>query len=114
MPVSAHFKDRQRWHHLGQDHFPIFTSELVFVVVRISDLLYSIVGVIDSPYLGHHTSMSGGSFPLSGDSVVPMSVKQTRPKRRKSDEDVWDWPDAKIIRTYLDPVHVVLISNPVV
>ena len=81
------------------------------MVVRVSDLLHSIISLIDSPYPGHDSSMSGGSFPSSGDSIVPMSVKQTRPKRRKSDEDVWDWPDAKIIRTYFNLVHVMLISH---
>ena len=34
---------------------------------------------------------------MSEDLVIPVSVKRTRAKRRKSDEDVWEWPDNKII-----------------
>ena len=46
-------------------------------------------------------SMSGKSSSSSGDSVVPISVKRARPKRTMSDEDVWDYSNAKIIGIYI-------------
>jgi hypothetical protein len=50
------------------------------------------------------TRVCGGarsSLP-SGGPVAPISAKDTRPKRRGSDEDVWDYPDVKIIGIPLD------------
>ena len=37
-----------------------------------------------------------------GSLAVPMSVKKTRAKRTLSDEDVWEWTDAKIIGMYIE------------
>ena len=45
---------------------------------------------------GHALGSRGSSTP-SESSAVPISVKKTHPKWQRSDEDVWEWTDAKII-----------------
>jgi len=112
--VVVYFGDHQRWHHLVWGRFPIFTLELVFAAVHVSGLSRSVASLFNPPYTGHDPSTSGGLSSSSGSSIVPVSVKQTRQKRTKSDEDVWDWPDAKIIRTNLDLAGVILTPNSVI
>jgi len=67
----------------------------------VSYLLAFVTNFVDAPWQARQ-STSGTSSLSSGDSVVPMSVKQSRPKRTMSDEDVWNYPDSKIIGTNAD------------
>ena len=53
-----------------------------------------------------HVSGSEGPSPSSRSSTVPISVKKTRVKQKLSDEDVWEWPDAKIIGMHMGLVHL--------
>ena len=53
---------------------------------------------------------AGPSKPSEG-LVVPMSVKRTRPKRKGSDEDVWEFPDTKIIGMYIHLARILFISK---
>ena len=59
-----------------------------------------------------HTLGSGRSSQSSGSSIVPMSAKKMRAKRKLSDEDVWEWTDAKIIGTHVGLTHTPLHSYP--
>lgn len=69
------------------------------------------------PYLHSfvgHVPESRESSQSSESLAIPMSVKKTRKKRTQSDEDVWEWTDARIIGTYVELVHSPSNSNLVV
>jgi hypothetical protein len=57
-----------------------------------------------------HAPRPGESFQSSGSLAVPMSVKKTRAKRKLSDEDVWEWTDARIIGMHTELVHGTLLN----
>lgn len=71
------------------------------MVEQASDLSYFIMTFTHPPNAGR-TSGSRKSSSSSGSSSVPISAKKTRQKRWLSDEDVWEWPDSKIIGKLAD------------
>lgn len=102
MVVLVCFCGHQLWHHFGLDHSRIFISRLVFVVVQVGCFLYFVMTHLFS-LIGHVPGL--GESSSSGNPAVPMSVKKTRAKRKLSDEEVWEWADAKIIGMYVELTH---------
>ena len=67
---------------------------------------------INVPYLGW-VSASGESSQSSGSSIIPTSIKCAHPKRKASDEDVWDYSDMKIIGTKINLCCTFFVSSSV-
>ena len=102
--MSIYFRDQPQWDHSALGHFHISTLEFVSVVVLASELMSLVVDASEWSCLGYAPT-SGGSSSSLETLVVPTSVKRTRAKRRKSDEEVWEWPDNKIIGMYRTRLH---------
>ena len=98
MAVLDRFLGCPQWRHSGLGRYRISTSEFMYLVVQASSSFHFIARFTNSLGAGH-ISGSRGSSTLSENSAVPISVKKTRPKRQLSDEDIWEWTDAKIIGT---------------
>jgi len=111
--VLVHCGDCQQLHRLVQAHFHISILEFVFAVVHASGSLPFLMNHINVPYLGR-VSASGESSQSSGSSIIPTSVKRARPKRKASDEDVWDYSDMKIIGTKINLCCTFFVSSSVV
>lgn len=94
-----------QWCQLVLGPSRISTLECVSMVVLVSGWIPFAADFIDPSFPGH-TSTSAGSTMSSEASAVPTSIRRTRAKRIKTDEDVWDWSDKKIIGEH-KPVHVV-------
>lgn len=111
--LSLFSRGHKQWRRLGLGPSHTSTSEPVFVAVQVSDLCSTSSTVANSLYL-EQPSASDGTSLSSGNSAVPVSAKSTRPKRVKSDEDVWNFPDTKIIGIQLGLSCILLISRPIV